>query len=75
VLFRQDHLLWSLTDNSLPSAPSIEDGRTLVPLRAIFEAMGATFSWNQRTQTATASKSSTTVVLKIGSLFGGLPPG
>jgi len=26
--------------------PIIENGRTLVPLRAIFEAMGATVSWN-----------------------------
>ena len=47
--------------------PAIEDGRTLVPLRAIFEAMGATVSWNQATQTASAVKDGTTVVLKIGS--------
>ncbi len=47
--------------------PTIEDGRTLVPLRAIFEAMGATVSWDQDTQTATAVKGDTTVVLKIGS--------
>lgn len=47
--------------------PTIEDGRTLVPLRAIFEVMGATVSWDQATQTATAVKSDTTVVLKIGS--------
>lgn len=47
--------------------PVIEDGRTLVPLRAIFEAMGATVSWDQSTQTATATKDGTTVVLQIGS--------
>lgn len=47
--------------------PAIEDGRTLVPLRAIFEAMGATVSWDQATQTASAVKDNTTVVLKIGS--------
>lgn len=47
--------------------PIIEDGRTLVPLRSIFEAMGAKVSWNQDTQTATAIKGNTTVVLKIGS--------
>ena len=48
--------------------PTIENGRTLVPLRAIFEAMGANVSWDQNTQTATAVKGSTNVVLKIGSL-------
>lgn len=47
--------------------PMIDNGRTLVPLRAIFEAMGATVSWDQTTQTATGTKGSTTVVLKIGS--------
>lgn len=48
--------------------PIIEDGRTLVPLRAIFEAMGADVSWNQETYTATAVKGDTTVVIKIGSV-------
>jgi len=33
--------------------PIIVDGRTLVPLRAIFEAMGATVEWNESTKTAT----------------------
>jgi competence protein ComEC len=47
--------------------PIIEDGRTLVPLRAIFEAMGATVSWDDSTKTATAIKGDTTVTLKIGS--------
>jgi hypothetical protein len=48
--------------------PMIEDGRTLVPLRAIFEAMGATVSWDDNTKTATAVKGNTEVILKIGSL-------
>lgn len=47
--------------------PIIEDGRTLVPLRAIFEAFGASVDWEQRTQTVTATKDQTKVVLKIGS--------
>jgi competence protein ComEC len=47
--------------------PIIEDGRTLVPLRSIFESMGATVTWNQDTQTATAIKGNTTVILPIGS--------
>ena len=47
--------------------PRIENGRTLVPLRAIFEAMGASVEWNDSTRTVTARNSNTTVVLPIGS--------
>jgi competence protein ComEC len=47
--------------------PTIDNGRTLVPLRAIFEAMGATVTCDQDTRTATAIKGDTTVVLQIGS--------
>lgn len=47
--------------------PMIQDERTLVPLRAIFEAMGASVEWDQETQTVTASRSSDTVSLTIGS--------
>lgn len=48
--------------------PMIENGRTLVPLRAIFEAMGAAVSWNDATKTASAVKGETTVVLAIASV-------
>lgn len=47
--------------------PIIEDGRTLVPLRTIFEALGAEVDWNSQTQTVTASKKGTTITLQIGS--------
>jgi len=47
--------------------PVIENGRTLVPLRAIFEALGATVDWNQSTQTVTAVKDDITISLTIGS--------
>ncbi len=47
--------------------PVIENGRTLVPLRAIFEALGATVDWDDSTRTVTASKGSTKIVLTIGS--------
>lgn len=46
--------------------PIIENGRTLVPLRAIFEALGATVEWEQSTQTVTAVKDDITITLKIG---------
>ncbi|PKM77957.1 MAG: hypothetical protein CVU90_04385 [Firmicutes bacterium HGW-Firmicutes-15] len=48
--------------------PLIENNRTLVPLRAIFEAMGATVKWDQETQTATATRGNTTVVLPLNSI-------
>lgn len=47
-------------------APFIEGGRTLVPLRAIFEALGAGVSWDNATKTVTASRGDRTVVLTIG---------
>jgi hypothetical protein len=45
--------------------PRLENGRTLVPVRAIFEALGATVSYNAATQTVTAVKGETVIVLSI----------
>ncbi|MHB8918480.1 MAG: stalk domain-containing protein [Desulfocucumaceae bacterium] len=45
--------------------PAIVNERTLVPLRAIFEALGAEVSWDQGTETVTGTRGSTTVILKI----------
>lgn len=47
--------------------PVIMNGRTLVPLRGIFEALGANVSWDGQTQTVTATKGGITIQLKIGS--------
>ncbi len=47
--------------------PTITEGRTLVPLRAIFEALGAEVFWDGDTQTVTATKGAQEVVLTIGS--------
>ncbi len=47
--------------------PIVKDGRTLVPLRAIFEAMGAMVDWDGNTQTVTSTLEETTVKLTIGS--------
>lgn len=43
------------------------NGRTLVPLRAIFEALGTKVEWNGATQTITAVKGSTTVQMRLNS--------
>ena len=47
--------------------PIIVDGRTLVPLRVIFEALGAKVNWNGDTQTVTAGKEGIALSLQIGS--------
>lgn len=47
--------------------PTIIDGRTLVPLRAIFEALGAEVEWDGATRTVTGRKDATTIILPIGS--------
>ena len=51
----------------LDRQPVQESGRTLVPLRGVFESMGAEVRWDGATQTVTASKGSSTAVLTIGS--------
>lgn len=43
-----------------------KNGRVLVPLRAIFESLGAKVEWNNSTQTVTATKGDITIVLTIG---------
>ncbi|HNX28819.1 MAG TPA: N-acetylmuramoyl-L-alanine amidase [Syntrophomonadaceae bacterium] len=48
--------------------PIIENDRTLVPLRGIFEAVGANVQWDETTRTVKAGKAGTEVVLTIGSL-------
>ena len=46
--------------------PQIIDGRTLVPLRVIFEALGAKVDWDDGTQTISATRGSTTIFMGIG---------
>lgn len=50
---------------TLDVPPAVVDGRTLVPLRAIFEALNATVDWNSSTRKVTGTKGSTTIVLTI----------
>lgn len=54
------------SEMSFDQPPIIVDGRTLVPLRAIFEAFGAQVDWNGDTRTVMAVKDNTTIKLKIG---------
>jgi len=54
------------TPVTFDSPPIIENGRTLVPMRFIFEALGAEVSWNGETQTAIGVRGDTTVSVPIG---------
>lgn len=47
--------------------PQTVNNRTMVPIRAIFEAMGATVDWDDSTQTATCVKENTTVKMTLNS--------
>ncbi len=48
-------------------APTIENGRTLVPIGAIFKTMGATAQWDGATKTAIAKRGNTEIKLVIDS--------
>lgn len=47
--------------------PVIQNDRTLVPVRAIFEAMGALVTWNGETKTVTSALDDTVVVMTLDS--------
>jgi Copper amine oxidase N-terminal domain. len=48
-------------------APKIVDGRTFVPMRTIFESLGATVEWKNESQEVIAIRRGKIVILKIGS--------
>lgn len=47
--------------------PYIKDGRTLVPMRRVFEILGAQVTWNETDQSVTAVRGGTEIKLYIGS--------
>ncbi len=52
---------------SFDQSPQIIDSRTMVPLRAIFEALGMTVDWDEQTYTVTAVSADCTIVIVVGS--------
>ena len=53
---------------SFPDArPEVRNGRTMIPMRAAFETLGAQVTWNPEQQSVTAVKGDTTVVMTLGS--------
>lgn len=53
-------------DIAFSQPPVIQNDRTLVPLRAIFEAMGASVTWNGEAKTITSVLDDTTVIMTLG---------
>lgn len=49
--------------------PIIENGRTLVPMRAIFEALGAEVYWDGETKTAAAYKGDIGVAVQVDNFY------
>ncbi|MEW9701596.1 stalk domain-containing protein [Paenibacillus sp. SI8] len=53
-------------ERKFEQAPVIVNGSTMAPLRAIFEALGATVEYNAASHSITARKSGTTLQLSLG---------
>ena len=49
--------------------PMLVNSRTMVPVRAIFEALGATVTWDNNTRTAIGVLGDTTVKITIGQAY------
>lgn len=60
-----------LDGNSLISSdgvqPEIRDGRTMVPIRLVSEALGADVDWDQATRQVTLSRAGVTIVMTVDS--------
>lgn len=51
---------------TLDAAPVIQNGRVLVPCRAVAEALGAAVTWNNTSKTAIIKKATTTITITVG---------
>ncbi|WP_284641346.1 copper amine oxidase N-terminal domain-containing protein [Paenibacillus silviterrae] len=54
-------------ERNFPQRPEIWNGSTFVPLRSVFEALGAEVAWDQETRTIEASKGKRSVKITIDS--------
>lgn len=54
-------------DITAVAEPLIIEGRTMVPVRAIFESLGSEVSWDSETKTITGKNTKAEVIMQIGS--------
>lgn len=68
AVLAEDNVTVTVNGNKLnfDQPPIIKDGRTPVPLRAIFEALGAEVLRLEDEQAVAAQSGDTTIVMKIG---------
>lgn len=68
-VFADESISLTIDNKTIESdvAPQIIDGRTMVPVRAIFEGVGAEVDWNSDTKTITGSKNGINVVMTLDS--------
>lgn len=57
---------------ALEVSPVIENGRTLVPFRAVFEALGLQVDWNDELRIATAYNEDMNVSVKLDGAYGSI---
>ncbi len=55
------------TEMTFEQTPFIDDGTTLVPMRAIFEALDSTVEWDGETRSITSVKGDITITMQIDS--------
>lgn len=78
VDFKQEYSIIKFKDNGIKVEldnnilyfdvfPVVQDGRTLVPMRTIFEALGASVEWDGETKSIKAVKNDIEVTLQLGS--------
>jgi hypothetical protein len=65
LIYSDIKVLFNNKNLSFDVPPFIENSRTMVPLRAIFEALGAEVKWDGDTKTVTAKKNGTEIKLVI----------
>jgi len=63
----QDYIWVDKQAYPLDVAPFIENGRTMVPFRALGNSLGAVVDWNESSKTISYKKDDTTIVMPIGS--------
>ncbi len=65
----ENEITLSIDNKTIESdvAPQIIDGRTMVPVRAIFESVGAEVEWNAETKTITGTNGIVTVIMTLES--------
>ena len=71
VVFADDSIYVKLDEKYIEFdvVPQIINGRTMVPIRAIFEEMGATVEWDANTSSAICTKGDTVVKMTVNSMY------